>query len=148
MPRYIETIASPKSPEEAFAYLAHVERFGEWDPSVQSARQVVGHAPGPGAAYELSVKAGRGGPMSLRYHVLTFEAPRKLVIQALTRTMRSLDTVTVSPREGGSTVEYDARLNFRGPLALADRLLGATFERIARKAGEGLRRELGASPEA
>jgi hypothetical protein len=145
--RYVEAVDSPLSPMEAFAYLAHVEHFGEWDPSVESARQAVGREPGPGAAYDLVVNAGRGKPLKLRYHVLLFESPRRLVIQATTRTMRSRDAVTVTPRGDGSTVRYDARLNFRGPLKIADNLLESTFARLARAAGKGLRRELGGDAE-
>jgi hypothetical protein len=55
----------------------------------------------------------------------------------------SLDTITVEPApDGGSRVTYDAVLELRGPLRLADPLLARGFAQVGDRAAAGLRRHL------
>ena len=56
--------------------------------------------------------AGRDVP--LRYEVVTLEPPRLVVLEAKQPSFTSRDTITVEPDGDGSTVHYDARLEFSG----------------------------------
>ena len=54
------------------------------------------------------------------------------------RNVISVDEITVEPSQSGSRLTYFADLQLKGPLKLADPLLGIAFDGIARKALEGL----------
>ncbi|MCX5742610.1 MAG: SRPBCC family protein [Proteobacteria bacterium] len=140
MARYITSIATPRSAAEAFAYMADVTRFVEWDPGVKRALQVAGDGPGVGAAYDLTVKAGSTTVM--RYEVKAYEPPRRLLLIARTRFLLSEDEVRVEPSGSGAIVTYDAKLTLHGPLGLFDPLLRIAFRRIGDRAAAGLERVL------
>ena len=138
MATFVTTIRSPLPAEEAFAYMANLSNFEEWDPGVVSAEQVTGNGPGLGAEYDVEVE-GIVGTLTLRYRLTSHEPPRWVVAEAETSWLRSLDRITVEPAgDGGSLVTYDAELTLNGPLKLADPLLALAFERIGRRAEQGL----------
>jgi hypothetical protein len=126
---------------EAFAYLADVERFGEWDPSVVQSTRATGSAPGPDASYDIEVKNGPR-TMTLRYASAEWDPPRRLVLRAETRLLCSVDEIRVEPHNEGSLVTYDARLMLRGIARILDPALGVLFRRIGDRAVPGLRRAL------
>ncbi len=140
MARYVTKIAAPLSPEAAFAYLADVTRFAEWDPGVKRAVRVAGNGPGLGAAYDLTVVAG--GTSVMRYEVTEYDAPRRIRLVASTALLASIDEIEVEPSGSGSIVTYDAKLTLRGPLGLFDPLLRVAFARIGDRGAAGLRRAL------
>ena len=80
--------------------------------------------------------------MNLRYRVVTYSPPSRFVIEATSRTLVSRDTIVVTPTATGSALTYEATLSFRGGLGVASPLLRPVFNRIAGRAGEGLRRGL------
>ncbi len=139
MARYLVRIRSPKLPDETFAYMANLENFAEWDPGVARAEQVEGEGPGPGAAYDVTVKGLR---KPLRYRSTHFEPSSSIVALAESRFLTSLDTITIESDGEGSIVTYDAKLTLNGPLALADPILGLSFGRIGDRATAGLIRVL------
>lgn len=139
---YTTSIASPLSPEEAFAFMADVRRFSEWDPGVVRAVQVAGDGPGPGASYDLTVKAG--GTTTMRYEVTAYEPPRRFFIIGRTSRLVSEDEIRVEPAPGGgSLVTYDARLTLTGWLRVFDFALAIAFKRLGDRAARGLRAALG-----
>lgn len=146
MARYRTLVPTAWRPEDAFAYMADVRNFPLWDPGVRRVTAVRGDGPGLGAVYEVEVRVG-AAPLVLRYEVIEWEPPRRLALLASTRTLRSVDEVRVDPASDppseGAVVTYDARLELRGVLRLADPLLGLAFRRIGDRAAAGLRRVLG-----
>lgn len=143
MARYTTSIASPMTPEQAFAYMADVTHFSDWDPGVKSVRRVLGDGFGVGTSYDLEVKTL--GTTTMRYVVHEFEAPRRLLLVATTPSLTSVDEISVTPSDTGSTITYDARLTLNGPLRLFDPLLGRAFRIIGDRGAAGLRRVLGAA---
>jgi len=139
MARYLVRIRSPKSPAEAFAYMANLTNFAEWDPGVTRVEQVEGEGPGPDAAYDVTVKGMR---TPLRYRTTLFEPPRSIVALAESRLLTSIDTITVEDDLEGSIVTYDAKLTLNGLAGLADPILGLSFGRIGDRATVGLIRVL------
>ena len=137
MARYVVSVRSPKSPKEAFAYMADLRNFAEWDPGVVAAEQVEGDGPGPDSAFDVTVDGVRE-PMTLRYETITYDAPTEMVARAESSTLTSVDTITVEPDEDGSIVTYDAELTLNGALRLADPILGVAFKRIGDKAAAGM----------
>jgi hypothetical protein len=80
--------------------------------------------------------------MTLRYRTTEWDPPRRLVLSAESRLLRSVDAIRVEPREGGSLVTYDARLTLKGIARFLDPALGILFRRIADRAVPGLQRAL------
>jgi carbon monoxide dehydrogenase subunit G len=136
MARYVVHVRTPKPPAEAFAYMADLANFAEWDPGVSGVEQVVGEGPGADAAFDVVVSAVR--PITLRYRTTGYEPPTRVVVQASNWWLTSLDTITVRPDDSGSVVTYDAELTLNGLLRVADPLLGRSFRRIGDRAAAGL----------
>ncbi len=141
MARYTISIRTPKSPDEAFAYMADLRNFAEWDPGVVSVDQVDGSGPGPEAVFDVKVKAVPKD-LVLRYRTMSFESSTKVVARAESKLLTSLDTITVAPDKAGSIVTYDAELTLNGLFSLADPLLGLAFNQIGGRAADGLREAL------
>ena len=132
-------VRTPLQPDDAFAYMADLNHFAQWDPGVARVQQVSGDGPGPDAAFDVAVKAA-GRSITLRYNIVRYEAPSTVVAFAESSLLSSRDTITIEPSESGSgsIVTYDAVLTLKGLLALADPLLGLSFKRIGDRAGAGL----------
>jgi hypothetical protein len=142
MPKYIATVDTPWPAEAAFAFMADMTRFSEWDPGVLHAEQVVGDGPGHGAAFDVTVPGGLR-PITLRYVSEEYQHGREVLLVGRGRGFLSVDRVTVTPRsEGDATVVYHADLSFAGMLGFASPLLTPVLNRIGARAGEGLHRVL------
>jgi carbon monoxide dehydrogenase subunit G len=147
MARYITTVRTPRSPAEAFAYLADLRNFAEWDPGVRRVTQVEGHGAGPEATFDVTVAGvGPGPDLTLRYRTLEHDAPHEVLVRADHVLLTSEDRITVRPDDGeeggGSIVTYDADLRLAGLLRLGDPVLRMVFGRIGDRAAAGLRHAL------
>ena len=140
MAHYVVSMNSPMAVEDAFAYMADVTHFQEWDPGVTRAVRAGPMRIGVGAEYDLTVKAG--GTTVMRYAVTEYEAPRRMKLVSRTPFLTSVDEIRVDPTPHGCTVTYDARLTLNGPLRLFDSLLGLALNRIGDRAAVGLQRVL------
>jgi carbon monoxide dehydrogenase subunit G len=145
MPRYLTSVPTAWSPAAAFDFMADVRNFARWDPGVESVSVVAGDGPGPGASYDVVVRAGPRR-LLLRYADEEWVAPQRVLLVARTGTLRSVDEIEIQPADGGAVVTYDARFDLRGALSLANPLLGWVFRRIGDRAGAGLRRAFGGEP--
>ena len=135
MARYTTTIESKLSPEEAYAYMADFSNALEWDPSVTEARR------SGDRAFDLVASfAGRRVP--LHYEVASSDPPRSIVLEARKPSFTSRDTITVAEAPGGSTVHYDARLEFSGAGRVLDPLMQLVFNRTGAKAAAGMKAAL------
>lgn len=141
MARYVVHVSSPKSVGEAFAYMADLRNFAEWDPGVERVDQVDGDGAGPNASFDVRIKS-IGRSITLRYKTTEYESPSKVVALAKSKLLTSLDTITVRADGAGSIVTYDADLTFNGILGLTDPLLGLSFKVIGDRAAAGLVRVL------
>lgn len=138
MARYVVHVRTPMPPAEAFAYMADLTNFTEWDPGVDRVEQVEGDGAGPGAAFDVAVKLP-GRTMTLRYETVAFDdASTTMTAFAQNALMTSKDTITVEADGSGSVVTYDAELKLKGLLGLSDPLLGVTFKHIGDRAAAGL----------
>ena len=141
MARYVTTIESRLSPAEAFAYMADFTNAGIWDPSVSEARRAGDGPIGPGSVFDLVARFG-GRDVALRYEIVAFEPPRRVVLEAKHRRFVSRDTITVEPAEHGSSIHYDALLAFNGLGRLLDPLMQRIFGRIGARATTGMQAAL------
>ena len=142
MARYVTTVRSAKTPQEAFAYMADLGNFVEWDPGVKAVRQVEGSGGGPDAVFDVTVVAP-GPDLTLRYVTEEYDAPQNLLVVARSIVFTSIDRITVEPDGTGSLVTYDADLRLNGVLRVGDLGLRLVFGQIGNRAAAGLRRVLG-----
>ena len=143
MARYVTTVRSAKTPREAFAYMADLRNFAEWDPGVKAVRQVEGSGGGPDSVFDVTVVAP-GRDLTLRYVTEEHDAPHNLLVVARSIVFTSIDRITVEPDGTGSLVTYDADLRLNGVLRVGDLGLRLVFGQIGDRAAAGLRRVLGA----
>jgi len=131
------------TPQEAFAYMADLGNFVEWDPGVKAVRQGEGSGGGPDAGFDVTVVAP-GPDLTLRYVTEEHDAPHNLLVVARSSVFTSSDRITVEPDGTGSLVTYDADLRLNGVLRVGDLGLRLVFGQIGNRAAAGLRRVLGA----
>jgi hypothetical protein len=138
MARYVVHVRTPMSAAEAFAYMADLRNFAEWDPGVDRVEQVTGDGAGPGAAFDVAVKVP-GRTMTLRYDTIAFDdASTTMTAFAENAWLTSEDTIIVESDGDGSIVTYDAVLRLKGLLGLSDPLLRLSFGHIGDRAAAGL----------
>ena len=110
MARYVTTVRTSWSPEQAFAYMADLRNFAAWDPGVKGVIQVDGDGAGADASFDVTV-AVPGRDMVLRYRTVQFDAPTEVLVIASTGLLTSEDRVSVVA-EAGRRLLGDLR---RGP---------------------------------
>lgn len=137
MAHYRCRVRTPRSPVEAFDYMADVRNFESWDPGVVSVTQVSGTEASPDAVYDVVTSNG-GREMTFRYRVTAFDRPVGYTIVGKRTPFTSTDVIGVEPADGGSIVTYAAELAMPFPLSLADRWLQGVFDRIGDAAASGL----------
>jgi dehydrogenase/reductase SDR family protein 12 len=137
MARYTTAIRSALAPADAFAYMADFSNARFWDPSVSRAAREGDGTVGPGSTFAVVARfAGRDVPLT--YAIVAYEPPQRVVLEAR-RGFVSRDTITVEEAaDGGSTVHYDAVLEFGGIGRLVDPLMQLVFDRVGAKAKAGL----------
>ena len=139
--RYVTTIESTLSGSEAFAYMADFSNALQWDPSVVEASRSSDGVVGKGSTFDLVVKFG-GRRLPMRYGIVSYDEPQLVVLQAEQPSFISRDTITVVAADGGSTVHYDALLEFKGPARMLGPLMQVIFKRTGDKAAAGMRSAL------
>jgi hypothetical protein len=141
MARYVTTIESQLAPAEAFAYMADFSNARVWDPSVSEALRAGGGPIGVGSEFDL-VSRFAGRDVRLRYTIVAYEPPGRIVLEARRPGFVSRDTITIEPAEHGSDVHYDATLTFGGIRRLLDPLMQRVFDRVGTGAAAGLQSAL------
>src|ERR1700761_8631628 len=140
MARYRATIETERSPQDVFAYLSDFSTAAEWDPGVVEAERL-GAALGEGAEFRLVAEfLGRRTPLT--YRIVEYNPPHAVTFLGENATVTSLDRITFKTTAGGTQVTYDADLQLKGPLRLADPLLKLAFNRVGDRALAGLERTL------
>jgi carbon monoxide dehydrogenase subunit G len=142
MAHYTASIETPRPPAETFAYLSDFSTTEEWDPGVVEAERL-GDAPvGEGTEFRL-VADFLGRKTALTYRIVEFQPDQAVTLRGENTPVVSLDRITCEPSDGGTRVTYDADLSLKGPLRIADPLLGLAFKRVGDRALDGLREALG-----
>jgi len=141
MAKYMVSVESSKSVEEAFAYMADLRNFANWDPGVLTVTQVAGDGAGPESSFDVAVKSVGGGTV-LRYETVEYDEPSNLLVEARNSKFTSIDRITIVAKDQVSIVTYSAELLLNGCLSPLNPLLGFVFNRIGDRAAVGLRRVL------
>jgi hypothetical protein len=142
MARFVDTVmTSTWSQEDAFAYMADVRNFAEWDPGTVRVEQVRGNVTGPDAAYDVTVRLGTR-TTTLRYEVVEWDPPHRLVLEASKPWLHLRDEIVVDRVDSDTLVTYDAHLSLPGALDIFDKLLERKFREVGERGAAGLREKL------
>lgn len=139
MASYRTTVASRRSADDVFSYLADFSSVAEWDPSITTAEHSSGGDPRTvGSTFHVVT-----GRVVLDYTTLELQQPSRIVLRGENNSMISLDTITIADRsDGGSEVTYAAELELKGLRKVADPVLQFVFKRLGDRARDGLRAKL------
>ena len=138
MARFVDAIDLPLSIEQAFDYLADFSHTAEWDPGVAEARQLDDAPVRLGTRFHVVV-AFLGRRIPFEYEITSYERPQRLALRGRGGSVLSIDELTFCPRDGGTRVTYEARLELAGVAQLADPLLDLFFQRLGAISARGLR---------
>jgi hypothetical protein len=141
MARYQTRIESALPQSEAFAHMADFANARLWDPSVSKAHRVGEDPIGIGSTFDLVARFG-GRDVPLRYEIVEYDPPRRVVLEARNPRFVSKDTIIVEPGAPGSVVHYDASLVFAGAGRLLDPVMERIFNRVGARATLGMQTAL------
>jgi carbon monoxide dehydrogenase subunit G len=138
MARITEQFRVSRPADEVFGAIADFTTSAQWDPMITSAAQVVGDRPGPGAAYDLTLKMGPV-PTTFRY-VTEVHSPTGHVVHATeNRWAWGRDDVRIAADGEGTEVTWTADFALKGPGGLFDPLLQKGFQKVGARAVAGLK---------
>ena len=141
MARYKASVETARPLEEVFAYVSDFSNTQEWDPGVAEAQRLDDGEVADGSEFRLVAVFMRRSN-TLVYRVTEYEAPRLITLRAESPTIVSLDRITFELQGDGTRLTYDAALDLKGAMRIADPLLGLAFKRIGDRALAGMRKTL------
>jgi hypothetical protein len=142
MARYVTTIPSSLTQQEAFAYMADLHNFAKWDKGVVKVVQVEGKGAGLGTIFDVTVKGFGKSTSTLRYTTTEYDEFSNILVRGVNTLFTSIDRVTVNKTDTGCEVIYDATLTANWIIAPMNLLLGKVFNKIGDTATRGLRKVL------
>jgi hypothetical protein len=142
MARYVTTVPSSKTPEEAFAYMSDVRNFTQWDRGIKKIDQVVGDGAGVGSVYNITVKGLGGKDSVFRYVTLECDSPTNFLVKGKNVIFTSVDRITVTPTATGCNVTYDAVLTANLIVWPMNIWLGRIFDKVGASATRGMTKAL------
>ena len=141
MAHYRASLETSLSCEETFAYLSDFSTTEEWDPGVAEAHRLEAGEVREGSQFRLLARfLGRTVPLT--YRIVEYVPTDAVGFLAENTTVVSRDRITFEPAGAGTRIVYDADLALKGPLGIADPLLGLAFSRVGDRALDGLRQRL------
>jgi carbon monoxide dehydrogenase subunit G len=141
MARYVTKVRTPRSPEDAFEFMADLRNFEQWDPGVHKVTQFKGIGPGVDSEFDVTV-ASVGRDIKMRYRTTEFVSPTMVLVVAKTAMLTSTDRITIDADGSGSIVTYDAELCLRGVWKVFAPAMALSFRKIGDRAAAGLRTAL------
>ena len=142
MARYVTTIPSSLTQEEAFAYMADLHNFAKWDKGVVKVVQVEGSGAGLGTIFDVTVKGFGKSTSTLRYTTTEYDEFSNILVRGVNTLFTSVDRVTINKTDTGCEVIYDATLTANWIIAAMNLVLGKVFNKIGDTATRGLREAL------
>ena len=142
MARYVTTIPSSLTPQEAFAYMADLHNFADWDKGVIKVVQVEGSGGGLGTVFDVTVRGVGRSTSTLRYTTTEYDEFSSILVRGVNTLFTSVDRITVKETATGCDVIYDATLTANWIIAPMNIVLGRVFDKIGDTATRGLRTAL------
>ena len=129
MAYYVTTMLIRRSADDTFAFISDLRNAPKWDPQTVEASML---SQGPIAAGTRFLLVGNllGCKLKLPYEIRLYDPPRELVIAGQTAVLRYNDRITLAPHGPETYLTYEAWLEVKGFLRLANPLLPLVFRRI------------------
>ncbi|HWY25461.1 MAG TPA: SDR family NAD(P)-dependent oxidoreductase [Nevskia sp.] len=143
MIRLQESIDSPRSARDCFFFAADFRNLPAWDPSTASVRKLSPGALGSGSQYDLVVSFGPQR-LPMRYRVLEFDPPRRIVLLGEGEALSALDEIRFQPLAAGTRIIYTSDLTLKTVGRLTEQALKPIVGLNSRRSMAGLRRALAA----
>ena len=129
--------------DEVFAYVADFSTVAEWDPGIRSSRRIDDGELGVGSSFDV-VATFNGREMPLVYEITKYEPGSLIVLETNAARFDGIDTIEFSAVDDTTTrVRYQADFAFKGFMRLVGPLLGGTFDKLGKKAMDGMKATLG-----
>jgi carbon monoxide dehydrogenase subunit G len=143
MATYETTLHIPRPVEQTFAFVSDFRNAAKWDPRTFSVEKTTDGEIAVGTRFVL-----RGGmipkhlvprrlsmldavvAMPLPYDVTALTPNQELVLEGETPVFKYQDRLTFEKDGAGTRLTYSARLDFKGPLKVANPVLQLMFKRI------------------
>ena len=122
------TFTVKPTPEVVVDYLADFTHAEEWDPGTESCTRLDSGPIRVGSRFHNESEIA-GVSTELVYELVTLDAD-KVVLRGENDSATSTDTITVTPKDGGSEITYEAVIEAKGIGKLAEPLMKLVFERI------------------
>lgn len=116
-----------RPPREVFAYIEELDRHGEWQDAIISARK---EPPGPTRIGTRNIELRRlpGGPREIASEVYEYAPPRRIAARGVNGPVRATVVITIEPLDDGSRSRVTLELTVTG------RGIGKLFAIFARRA--------------
>ena len=137
---HVVTVATPL--EEAFAVIADYSHLADWDPVIVRSGRVDTGPLGIGSAFEVAVSLA-GREVEIRYEIVTFDAPHRVVLDGRGRSIRAIDDIELRSIGAGTEIDVTTDLGLTGLFRLAQPLFAPIARRFGARAMTGLRSRLG-----
>lgn len=105
--------SGPISPDEAFRRVADFGRIDEWDPAVASVESDADVPLEPDSRYVMRGRPWTGG-FTLIYRLREVDPPGTAVYEGGTERVSTVETISVTGDDGGSTVTISSHMTFLG----------------------------------
>ena len=143
MIRLQESIESPRSARECFHFAADFRNLPAWDPTTERVRKLTPGALGIGSEFDLVVAFGPRR-LPLRYRVVAFEPPRRVLLHGESSLLKAVDEIRFEPLAVGTRIIYTSDLTLKTFGRLTEQALKPAVSLNSRRAMAGLRRALAA----
>ena len=143
MAHFLTEIETPASLSSAFEYVVNFSNTRHWDPTVVRAKKRSRGMVQVGSRFEVVVSM-LGQELEFEYEVVSLERSRRIVLEAETSHLRSLDTIEFEPTRVGCRVRYDADLRLKGAAYLFDPAAHVLFQWSGARSARGLSEALDA----
>jgi len=141
MPQGSLTFTVPKSPAEAFAYIADMEKAPEWVPDLVRVKQLTPGEVAVGTKFSETVMMGNK-EMEGSMEVTEYDPPHAYAHDGEGGPARFTARFTFEPDGAGTHVVHDYTVTFSGAMKLMGPVLGSWVKKNSEKAIENLQRRL------
>ena len=115
-----------RPPHDVFAYVAELDRHGEWQDAIVKARKEPS-GPTRVGTHNIETRRVPGGPREFISEIIEYDPPKRMVAQGLDGPIRPTVTITVEPLDNGARSRFSLQLDLKG------RGIGKVFALLARR---------------
>lgn len=134
------TVVTDQPPAKVWEYLSDFTSTQEWDPPSVRTERISGDG-GVGTEYH-NVSKLLGSEQEVTYVVTEYVEGSRLQLAGDAGSVKLLDTITLEPAGGGTSVTYHAEFTPVGAAKLAEPLLPAGLKLLADKVAKSLEEHL------